>query len=1203
MIVGGVISSWSDESKSIELSKGSFSNNQISWTTTDGNITVTQHQGSTSSSVNSSYVSTPRVYKGHILSFEAASGYAIKSISIKCDGTYIGNSMTAGTVISGNTVTDNTTDVSRKWTSTSGGTHVISSVSDAGLSAIYIQNVASADNVQLRPVSISITYSSPQKKATTLTLSPSEAILNVGGSSITITPTVIFDEGTVETSNIVWVSGDMGVATVTDGIVTPVGVGKCTITASYAGDETYAAAENATCVITVNPEVSTSQAATPTFSVVGGTYKTTQNVSISSTGASYVWYTTNGEDPTAEGVTPTEVDGNSVDIPVNSSMTIKARGIDGNLEASALASVTYTIQPDAPAFSVNAGSFETAQSIELSQNDADGIYYTIDGSNPTESNTAIKYNGAIEVSSTTTIKASAYVGDFAWSEVAEATYEIVTVDTYIKVTDVSSLADGDKITFVNESAGKALGAAKTNNYNVTSVSISNNSFKLRRDNNDVTIMTLEKVVGSKTTYYYYFKNDDNKYIGSASSSNNNMTADTKSDNKKATITITSGNAEIMFKGSYSRNIVKYNTSSSLFSCYASTSTMAPVQIYKKVVVKPADLSFASATANVTYGSLFDVPALSNKHSASLTWTSSDEDVATVASDGTITLVAAGSTTITATATGEYIGSASYTLNVARAATSLSFAASAPSTYVGESTYIQSATINPAAADNTITYSFVGEHGDATINSSNGTITFNGYTGNLTIKASAEETNKYASPEDQTYVLSIVANPIASLVLSSTSETTIYGTSVILDGTFADGYLDADNADVEATGYNSAIADYSFDVKTGKITIVPTAVGQTTFTFNAKTIDGFEEGSTVNFVLTVEAPSSKTKAPASGNFVKVTSANNITDGQYLIVYEDDNVAFNGGLTTLDEASNTISIEITDGMIAATDEAKAAAFTINSSSIQSASGFYIGQATDTNGLASSKDEVFTNTFTMNGENVDISSGNAHLRYNATSGQERFRYFKSSTYTNQKAIQLYKFEKGETSIASVTTTGGLATYCYQYPLNLDGISGAKAYIVNNIDNQNEKVKLTQITGTIKGGVPFILKSDGDDATFEIPLADASATVPDGNPLIGTLAPTFVAQTSGDYTNFAYSKSNKCFVKLSDAGNTVPANRAYLPIKLGSNGVKSFALSFDTADGIGATSVAADDAKVIYNLSGQRVQKPRRGVNIINGKKVLVK
>ena len=153
-VVMGAGTAWGAD-ETITLSNGSYSTDHITWSGTS--VEIQQQKGSSSTDVNSSYVSAPRVYKGHILSFEAKSGYKIKSISITVSGTYYGNSMTAGTSVSGNTVTDNTTDVARTWTTTSGGTHVVSSVGDGGLDAIYIQNVAST-NVQLRFTALSVEY-------------------------------------------------------------------------------------------------------------------------------------------------------------------------------------------------------------------------------------------------------------------------------------------------------------------------------------------------------------------------------------------------------------------------------------------------------------------------------------------------------------------------------------------------------------------------------------------------------------------------------------------------------------------------------------------------------------------------------------------------------------------------------------------------------------------------------------------------------------------------------------------------------------------------------------------------------------------------------------------------------------------------------------------------------------------------------------
>ena len=163
VVLGGVGSASATEAE-VSLADGVYTGAVgstpafITWTIGDA-ITITQTSGTSGTAVNSSYISGPRVYKGHILSFVASEDYRIKKISITCDGSNYGNSMTAGTVLNGTTVTDNTTDVARTWNYTSNGTHVVSSVSDEGLPAIYIQNVASTTtNVQLRPTSIKVEY-------------------------------------------------------------------------------------------------------------------------------------------------------------------------------------------------------------------------------------------------------------------------------------------------------------------------------------------------------------------------------------------------------------------------------------------------------------------------------------------------------------------------------------------------------------------------------------------------------------------------------------------------------------------------------------------------------------------------------------------------------------------------------------------------------------------------------------------------------------------------------------------------------------------------------------------------------------------------------------------------------------------------------------------------------------------------------------
>lgn len=66
----------------------------------------------------------------------------------------------------------------------------------------------------------------------------------------------------------------------------------------------------------------------------------------------------------------------------------------------------------------------------------------------------------------------------------------------------------------------------------------------------------------------------------------------------------------------------------------------------------------------------------------------------------------------------------------------------------------------------------------------------------------------------------------------------------------------------------------------------------------------------------------------------------------------------------------------------------------------------------------------------------------------------------------------------------------------------------------------------------------------------------------------------------------------------------KALLPATEVPNEVKAFTFVFNGADGIQTVeTMSAEDAKAIFNLAGQRMNRMQRGVNIVNGKKVLVK
>lgn len=137
----------------------------------------------------------------------------------------------------------------------------------------------------------------------------------------------------------------------------------------------------------------------------------------------------------------------------------------------------------------------------------------------------------------------------------------------------------------------------------------------------------------------------------------------------------------------------------------------------------ANFSFPQDSYDATYGSSFTKPALSTAtgYDGTITYSSSDEAVATVDDDGEITLVGGGTTRITASGTGGSFadGSAYYDLTVTdnRGAHGLAYATDAVTKKIGVTGFINTLT-NPNLLS--VTYSSSDED-VATVNATTGAI--------------------------------------------------------------------------------------------------------------------------------------------------------------------------------------------------------------------------------------------------------------------------------------------------------------------------------------------------------------------------------------------------------------------------------------------------------------------------------------------------
>ncbi len=218
---------------------------------------------------------------------------------------------------------------------------------------------------------------------------------------------------------------------------------------------------------------------------------------------------------------------------------------------------------ETPTFSPDEGTYTEAQSVTISTTTSGAsIYYTIDGSTPSASNGTL-YTEAIDVSETTTIKAIAVKAGNNDSEVAEATYRIISgggsdSKIYRKVTSTDDLVAGQKYIIMLENANSSVGMGAydgSKHFNgVQNLTISND--KVNIANTEVLELTLGGTTGAWTLY------TGSGYIQGADAVQFNIVDNATAANSKWIITnsVDNTNGFVVENAQYDRYIKYYSNS-------------------------------------------------------------------------------------------------------------------------------------------------------------------------------------------------------------------------------------------------------------------------------------------------------------------------------------------------------------------------------------------------------------------------------------------------------------------------------------------------------------------------------------------------------------------------------------------------------------------------------------------------------------------
>jgi hypothetical protein len=314
----------------------------------------------------------------------------------------------------------------------------------------------------------------------------------------------------------------------------------------------------------------------------------------------------------------------------------------------------------------------------------------------------------------------------------------------------------------------------------------------------------------------------------------------------------------------------------------------------------------------------------------------------------------------------------------------------------------------------------------------------------------------------------------------------------------------------------------------------------------------------------------------GNAVTFTSGNS-TSGGYAIAYSNKAGTTNYGQAVyfkkVEDATNTYLVYIKD---------------------KDGDAHYIGvganyggdnyQLRATDDAAKALNILVSVSTTKDGEyQLKNTTANQYIGSNGNSG-----FYTASNYSTFNLLPAAEYP-----VRRSVAEGKFGTIILPYAAALP--EGATAYSVKEISD--EAVTLEEVT-ELSACVPYII----GEGTYNFSgLATAAKASYDGNNLTGVFAAT--AAPVGSYVLQTQDETQAFYVVEADNQPTLAANRAYLTVPSSS---ESAALRINIggeATGVEAVKALTEGKAEIYDLSGRKLNTLQKGINIVNGVKVIVK
>ena len=180
---------------------------------------------------------------------------------------------------------------------------------------------------------------------------------------------------------------------------------------------------------------------------------------------------------------------------------------------------------------------------------------------------------------------------------------------------------------------------------------------------------------------------------------------------------------------------------------------------------------------------------------------------------------------------------------------------------------------------------------------------------------------------------------------------------------------------------------------------------------------------------------------------------------------------------------------------------------------------------------------------------------------------------------------------------SAAGLATFASDSKLDFTNVENLEAYIAKEVSGA---IMLTKVN-KVPANTGILLRALNDATDFNVPVTTATADAVTGN-LFKRGTGAAVATDAGEgKTNYVLGKHEGKVGFYKAGGMVVATNKAYLQTTIAAARID---VDFDETTSL--TLVNSEKSTVnneYYNLAGQRVAQPTKGLYIVNGRKVVIK